>query len=157
MKRLEVRFVRLSVASLVLLALLALLLCDRWRAGLSPQVIAAEGRTSDEFDRLLQARYETGSRLLEMEEKRLNKGVTTLGHVCEVARWVRDSAVELPGQVDARLSALTNYVVLTRRLEESIERAAATGAASLADKETAHYLRLDAEVALLRAKQRPVL
>ena len=90
----------------------------------------------DDLNQLLKTRYETASNLLQVEEKRLHQGVTTLGHVCEVARWVRDSAVELPVTAAERMAALTNYVELTRRLEESLNRAAETGAAaSPADRE----------------------
>ncbi len=117
-----------------------------------PSVQAAEPGAPGELDQLLKARYQTASSLLDTEEKRLREGVTTLGHVCEVARWVRDSAVELPSSAADRLTALTHYVMLTRRLEESLDRATARGVAPFVDREAAHYLRLDAEVTLLRAK-----
>lgn len=113
---------------------------------------ALEPGSRDELNQLLKTRYETASKLLQMEEQRLRQGVTTLGHVCDVARWVRDSAIELPGSTEERAAALTNYVTLTRRLEESLDRAAERGAAALVDREAARYLRLDAEVTLLRLK-----
>jgi hypothetical protein len=122
------------------------------RPGLIAEATGAEPGTREELRGLLKARYETASRLLDLEEKRLREGVTTLGHVCEAARWLRDSAVELPGITQERLTALTNYVALTRRLEESINRAEQNGAAAPVDKESARYLRLDAEVTLVRAK-----
>ncbi len=119
---------------------------------LVPQATAAERGGRQELDRLVKARYETAKTLLALEEKRLREGVTTLGRVCDAARWVRDSAVELPVTAKERLAALTNYVALTRRLEESVQRAAANGAMSPSDKESARYMRLDAEVILLRTE-----
>ncbi len=129
-----------------------------WCSGFSPapklvpQATAAERGNRQELDRLLKARYETAKNLLDLEQKRLREGVTTLGRVCDAARWVRDSAVELPVTAKERLAALTNYVALTRRLEESVQRAAANGAMSPSDKESARYMRLDAEVILLRTE-----
>ena len=65
---------------------------------------------------------------------------------------MKDSAVELPVGAEERLGALTNYVALTRRLEESLNRATEHGAAPPSERESARYLRLDAEIMLLRAK-----
>ena len=121
---------------------------------LVPQATAAERGGRQELDRLLKARYETAKTLLGLEEKRLREGVTTLGRVCDAARWVRDSAVELPVSAQERMGALTNYVAVTRRLEESADRAAARGALAPADQERARYIRLDAEVTLLRTELR---
>jgi hypothetical protein len=67
---------------------------------------------------------------------------------------VRDSAVELPVGAQERLAALTNYVAVSHRLEESVEQSAAKGALGPADKEWARYNRLDAEITLLRAELR---
>ncbi len=119
---------------------------------LVPQATAAERGGRQELDRLLQARYETARSLLDLEEKRLREGVATLGRVCEAARWVRDSAIELPMSAEERLAALTNYVALTRRLEESVDRATAKGAMSTSDRHRARYVRLDAEVIVLRTE-----
>jgi hypothetical protein len=129
--------------------------CANRAPAVSAPILAADGGGEDELAHLLKARYETASNLLLVEEKRLHENVTTLGRVCEVARWVRDSAVELPMAAQERLTALTNYVALARRLEESVQRAARSGAATAADCESARYLRLDAEVTLLRAKLHP--
>ncbi len=118
------------------------------------QATAAERGGRQELDRLLKARYETAQSLLDLEEQRLREGVTTLRHVCDAARWVRDSAVELPVSTEARLAALTNYVALTRRLEESVDQATVKGAMPPSERERARYLRLDAEVLVLRTELR---
>jgi hypothetical protein len=118
-------------------------------------IAAAEPSYRDELDQLLKKRYETARKLLELEEARLREGITTLGRVCDAARWVRDSAIELPAQADERLTALNNYVALARRLEESVDKAAQRGMAPPSDREFARYLRLDAEIALLRSRQPP--
>src|SRR2546430_11922797 len=75
-------------------------------ADLIPSAKAEEQVTRGELDRLLKTRYDTANALLDLEEKRLREGVTTLGRVCEAARWVRDSAVELPVSAQERLAAL---------------------------------------------------
>ena len=113
---------------------------------------AASPTGQEEMNRLLQARYQTTSALLEMEQKRLGGGVTTLGRVCEVARWVRDAAVELPVGKEERRQALTKYLALARQLEENVGKAAEQGAAAPSDRDSARYLRLDAEVTFLRAQ-----
>jgi hypothetical protein len=131
-----------------------------WYSGSRPapelvaQATAAAWSGREELDQLLKARYETAKSLLELEEKRLREGVTTLGRVCDAARWVRDSAVELPVSAQERLAALTNYVAVTRRLQASVDRATAQGAAPPSDREWARYTRLDAEIMLLRTELR---
>jgi hypothetical protein len=153
---------RLSFVQKMPLAGAALIGCALgvWFSGRSPtpelvtQATAAERGNREELDRLLKARYETAKSLLELEEKRLREGLTTLGRVCEVARWVRDSAVELPVGAEERLAALTNYVALTRRLEESVDQAMVKGAMPPPDRERARYVRLDAEVMPLRTELR---
>ncbi len=108
--------------------------------------------TPGELHQLLRARYDIAIRLLETEEKRFNKGVTTLINVYEAARRVRDSAIELPGDAADKLAALTQYLAVTRRLEDSMQRAVERGVSPSSDLELARYLRLDAEISLLRAR-----
>jgi hypothetical protein len=146
--------IRVAGAAITGCALGASLSLSRPTPGILPHATAAENAPQEELDGLLKARYDTAKALLDMEERRLRDGVTTLGHVCETARWVRDSAVELPISTQERFGALTNYVNLTRRLEASVERAAAQGAAPPSDRESARYLRLDAEITLLRSELR---
>jgi hypothetical protein len=117
----------------------------------APPSAAAERGGRHELDQLLQQRYAAAKTLFDLEERRLREGATTLARVCEAARWVRDSALELPVSVPERLNAITNYVTLTRRLEEGVDRATQQGMAPTADLYSARYLRLDAEIALLRA------
>ena len=117
---------------------------------LVPQAIAAERGGREELDLLLKARYETAKSLLDLEEKRLREGVTTIGRVCDATRWVRDSALELPVSAQERLAALTNYVAVTRRLEASVDKATAQGVVPPSDREWSRYVRLDAEIMLLR-------
>jgi len=118
------------------------------------QATAAARDDRQELDQLIKARYETAKSLLDLEEKRQREGVTTLRQVCDVARWVRDAAIELPDSVQQRLMALTNYVVLTRRLEASVDRAVTQGVLPPTDREWARYIRLDAEIVLLRTELR---
>ncbi|MFO1500876.1 MAG: hypothetical protein U1G07_21225 [Verrucomicrobiota bacterium] len=145
------RFVPWTTALLAagLLASLALRRPTPWLA----QATAAENTAADNLGGLLQARYETAARLLDMEEKRLKQGGTTLAHVCEAARRVRDSAIELQVPREEQLRALSNYLAVTRDLETNVQRAFDNGVAPAADRESARYLRLDAEIALLRTQQ----
>lgn len=112
----------------------------------------SEQATTGDLRQLLKARYDIAASLLEIEEKRLNEGKSTLLNVYESARRVRDSATELTGAPAEQLAALTKYLAITRRVEDSMNRVVAKGAAPPSDRELARYLRLDAEIALLRAK-----
>jgi hypothetical protein len=153
---------RLRLLRIVPLAGAALIGCalgvwysDNGRASaLVPQATAAEPGGRQELDRLLKTRYETAKGLLDLEEKSLQEGVTTLWRVSDAARWVRDSAIELPVSARERLASLTNYVALVRRLEEGVDRATAKGMLPQSDRERVRYLRLDAEVMLLRTELR---
>jgi len=112
-----------------------------------------EQATAGDLGQLLKARYDIAASLLEIEEKRLNEGVSTLRSVYEAGRRVRDSAMELTGDPAEQIAALTKYLAVTRRLEDSARKVVEAGAAPSSDTELARYLRLDAEIALLRAKQ----
>jgi len=71
----------------------------------------------------------------------------------EASCRLRDSAIELSSKPEEQLEALRNHLAVTRRLEESVNKAVETGVAPVLDKDFARYLRLDAEIALLRAKR----
>ena len=112
----------------------------------------SEHATAADLSQLLKTRYDIAARLLESEEKRLNGGRATLMTVCEAARRVRDSAMELTAEPAEQLAALTKYLAVIRRLEDSINKTAEKGVMASSDRELARYLRLDAEIALLRVK-----
>lgn len=121
-------------------------------AGTAQNAKQPEQATAGELHRLLKARYDIAASLLEIEEKKLNEGRATLMDVYEAARRVRDSAIELTAEPAEQLVALTKYLAVTRRLEDSVNRVVENGAAPSSDRELARYLRLDAEIALLRAQ-----
>jgi hypothetical protein len=108
--------------------------------------------TVGELHQLLKARDAAAANLLDVEEKRLEQGKSSLMKVWEAARRVGDSARELTVEPAEQLKALTKYLAVTRRLEEETTKAVEMGAAPPSDKELARYLRLDAEIALLRAR-----
>jgi hypothetical protein len=112
----------------------------------------SEQATTGELHQLLKARYDIAASLLEIEEKRFNERRGTLLNVFEAARRVRDSAMELTGTPTERLAALTKYLAVTRRLEDSMNSVVEKGVAPSSDRELARYLRLDAEIALLQTK-----
>lgn len=113
---------------------------------------AAPANASPPLNELLKARFQTATNLLTLEERRLEEGRATLLQVCEAARRVRDSALELPVSPGERIAALRNYVAITTRLENSISEAVEKGASPLSERESARYLRLDAQIALARAE-----
>ena len=117
-----------------------------------PSTNPSEHATAGDLHQLLKARYDIAANLLESEEKRLNEGRSTLMNVYEAARRVRDSAMELTAEPAEQLAALTKYLAVTRRVEESMNRVVEKGVAPSSDRELARYLRLDAEIALLRVK-----
>ena len=117
-----------------------------------PSINPSEHATAGELHQLLKARYDIAANLLESEEKRLNEGRSTLMSVYEAARRVRDSAMELTAEPAEQHAALTKYLAVTRRLEESMNRMVEKGVAPSSDGELARFLRLDAEIALLRVK-----
>jgi hypothetical protein len=118
----------------------------------SPSINPSEHATAGELHQLLKARYDIAANLLDSEEKRLEDGRATLKSVYEAARRVRDSAMELTAEPAEQLAALTKYLAVTRRVEESMNRVVDQGVAPSSDRELARYLRLDAEIALLRVK-----
>ncbi|MDA1277337.1 MAG: hypothetical protein O2960_25305 [Verrucomicrobia bacterium] len=110
----------------------------------------SENAEAGELNQLVKARYEIAASLLEFQEKRLNEGKGTLINVFEAAGRVRDSAMELTGEPAVRLAALSNYLAVTRRLEDSINRLVEKGVVPSSDRDLARYLRLEAQIALLR-------
>ena len=100
---------------------------------------------------LLKARYDSASRLSEIEEAKLEKGRSMQATVCEASRRVRDAGLEMSTSSEQRLDLLNTYLETTRRFERSVSNVVEKGFASASDKELAHYLRLDAEIALLKA------
>ena len=146
--------IRLNIGILALLASLPIAwIVTAGRAAETGQSAKqSEHATAGELRQLLTARYNIAASLLEIEEKRLNEGRSTLRSVYEAGRRVRDSAMELTGEPAERLAALTKYLAITHRLEDSMNRVVEKGVAPSSDRELARYLRLDAEIALLRVK-----
>jgi len=146
--------IRLNIGILCILVLLP----AAWIAAGSHAAEAAQSPkqpappTVGELHQLLKARYDAAASLLEIEEQMLETGKSSLKKVVEAARRVGDSARELTGEPAEQLKALTKYLAVTRRLEDETNKAVEAGAAPPSDRELARYLRLDAEIALLRAR-----
>ena len=94
-----------SVIALIAVSLLAT--WGRMTGGAAANLSAAVPVSSreDTLAQLLNARYQSATRLLEAEEIRLNDGRSTLMSVCDAARRVRDSAIELPTGPEERVQA----------------------------------------------------
>jgi hypothetical protein len=122
-------------------------------AGGGPPAKPSPPEADRELRRLIEARYDVARKLLAIEEDKLKQGAAPLASVCEATRRLRDAALELADNPEAQLAALTNHLAATRRLEESASRAVENGAAPVSDKELARYMRLDAEISLLRFKR----
>ena len=146
--------IRLNIAILLLLVSLPIAwIVTAGRAAETAQSAKqTEHGTARELHQLLKARCDIAASLLEIEEKRLNERRSTLMSVCEAARRVRDSAMELTSEPAEQFAALTKYLAIARRLEDTMNRVVEKGVAPSSDKELARYLRLDAEIVLLRVK-----
>ena len=144
--------IRLSVGTLFLLvSLTAAWIVTAGRAAETLQSAKQPKQaTAEELHQLLRARYDIAAGLLEIEEKRLDQGKSTLMNVWEAARRVGDSAKDLTGAPAEQLTALTKYLAVTRRLEDGMNKVVERGAEPPSAKALARYLRLDAEIALLR-------
>ena len=146
--------IRLNIAILFLLVSFAIgwIVSAGHAAETAQSAKQTQHGTAGELHHLLKARYDLAPSLLEIEEKRLNERRATLTSVCEAAHRVRDSAIELTVEPAEQIAALTKYLAITRRLEDSMNRVVEKGEAPPSDRELARYLRLDAEIALLRVK-----
>jgi hypothetical protein len=113
----------------------------------------SEQAITGELRQLLKARYDIAAGLLVAEEKRLERGNSTVTDVHQAACRVRDSALELMDEPAKQLAALTDCLAVARRLEDLVNHRVEKGTATMSDKELARYFRLDAEIALLRIKR----
>ena len=113
----------------------------------------SEPAIAGELSKLLKARFDSAVTLLEHMEKGLKEG----GHPTELevrdaALRVRDSALEMTGDPGEQVAALTKYLAIARRMEQLMRSRLLAGIAPSSHAELGRYLRLDAEIALLRTK-----
>lgn len=123
-------------------------------------LLAPAGRAADadadaeaQLNQLLKARYEAAMKALELEEALLDAGLTTMGVVATTMRDVRDALLELPVPPAERVKVFSDYVARARKLEDRLAKRVEAGLGRPLDVVRGRYLRLDAEICLLRAKR----
>jgi hypothetical protein len=107
---------------------------------------------SDEIRRLLRARYNAVLEEVRGRWQQFQTGSSKLDPLLESLRRLRSSGVEVEAIGRNRLQFLEDYVAMTRQVEDLVQRAVKAGQLASADAAQARYMRLDAEVELLRAR-----
>lgn len=150
----KTKILRLSIAILFLLASLPITwILTPSRAAETPDSgKQSESAAAGELSQLLKARNESAVRILELAEKSLGEGRGTELEVREAALRARDSALDMRGAPADQLAALTKYVTIAGRIENLMNNRVKAGMAPLSELEFGRYLRLDAEIALVRTK-----
>ena len=146
--------IRFSIAALFLAVSLPVAwILTASRAAEIPQgVEQSERATTGELSQLLKARFDSAVALLDFAEKQYTDRKAPAVDVRDAALRVRDSALEMAGDPAEHLAALTKYLTIARRIEELMKQRVLVGLAHSSEAELGRYLRLDAEVALVRAK-----
>jgi hypothetical protein len=126
----------------------------------APAVFSAEPRKpapgADELQELLIAR--SNAALAELQAQ-FGRQELTIGRIATdlpfdaVRRW-RDSALELSEQPTDQMVIRLQTLEIARYFEAILEAKEKAGTAKVADVQMAHYFRIDAEIQVLKAKQK---
>jgi hypothetical protein len=107
----------------------------------------------DEERKLLKERYNAALRELQARFHVFEAGMGALETLFDAAKRVLDSELELCLKPAERVGVREKYLELARAVEKIQQARFDAGRAGVADVEQARYLRLDAELQLLRAKK----
>jgi hypothetical protein len=107
----------------------------------------------DEERKLLKERYNAALAELRARYQRFEAGNDTLDALFDAARRVLDSELELCGKAAERVAVREKYLELAREVEKIQQARVDAGRAGAQDLEQARYLRIDAQLQLLRAKK----
>jgi hypothetical protein len=122
-----------------------------------PKILTAKplkpGRQDDELRRLLIARYNSSVAEMQGRYQEFLAGKGTLGIFAVVGKRLVDSGLELNENPADKVSLLEQYLELMREVEKINVSLLEVGRISKADLELARYLRIDAEIKLLRTKR----
>jgi hypothetical protein len=107
----------------------------------------------DAVRKLLKARYNAALRGLQARYEEVEAGKATLFTMLDAYSFVRNSWIELSDKPAEQIRAREIYFELAKEAESAAEVRHDRNALSTADLETYRYIRLDAEIDLVRAKK----
>ena len=107
----------------------------------------------DELRKLLIARYNAAVAEMELRYAEISAGRATFEVAAEAARHLVDSGIELTDKPAEQLAFREKYLELAKEVERIIKAQFEAGRIGEADLAKARYLRLDAEVQMLKAKR----
>jgi hypothetical protein len=112
------------------------------------------GPGDDELRKLLIARYNTAVAEMAARYTEFLAGRTPMEDFVAVARRLVHSGVELSDKPADQLAFREQFLELAKEVERAQQARHEAGRISVADLESARYLRLDAEVEVLKAKRK---
>jgi hypothetical protein len=125
-----------------------------------PKLLAGKpldtGVESDDLRQLLRARYNAALEEARLRYRQLNSGApgaTSLSELLDTLRRLLVSGMAVMDVGKNRVLFLEEYVDLTRRIERTAADSVRAGVASGAAAAQARYMRLDAEIQLLRTRR----
>jgi hypothetical protein len=108
----------------------------------------------DDLRKLLKERYNAAVDMGRARFQEYVAGRGTLDILLEAGRYVLRAEVELNDKPADQVRVREKYLELTKEIEKINNARFQAGQLSLADKEQAHYVRVDAEIQLLKAKRK---
>jgi hypothetical protein len=127
-------------------------------AQVPPALLSAEPRKpapgADELQKLLIARNNAALTELQARGQELQAGRITLDVLLDAARRWRDSALELSEKPAEQMAIRAQILDLAQYIEAVHEAKVNAGTAKIADMAMARYFRIDAEIQLLKLKQK---
>jgi hypothetical protein len=107
----------------------------------------------DELRKLLIARYNVAVAEMQARYAEIAAGRANFDIAVEAARHLVDSGIELTDKPAEQLAFREKFLELAKEVERIIEAQVEAGKTGLAELEKARYLRLDAQIQLLKAKR----
>jgi hypothetical protein len=111
----------------------------------------------DELRKLLIARHNSAVAEMAARYKEFTAGRSTLDVLVEVGRRLVDSGLELNDKPAEQLALREKFFDLAVEVEKVQNARFAAGRIGSGDLESAHYLRLDAEVQMVKAKRKAAM
>jgi hypothetical protein len=108
----------------------------------------------DELRKLLIARYNVAVAEMQARYAEISAGRANCDIAVEAARHLVDSGIELTDKPAEQLAFREKFLELAKEVERIIEAQVEAGKTGVGDLEKARYLRLDAEVQLLKVKRK---
>ena len=112
------------------------------------------GPGDDELRKLLIARYNVAIAEMEVRLRELRAGKCLFDALADVAQRLVDSGIELSDKPTEQLTFREQFLELATEIERIQKASFDSGRTGQADLERARYLRLDAEIQVLKAKRK---